>query len=247
MFVMEAPLLCPTPPADTISAEGLRGRVLHLDHDVLILDKPAGLLVHPGPRGQGSLSDFLPDLWFELARPPALAHRLDRDTSGCLVLGRHQKALMKLGRLFSRGLVDKRYWAIVRGVPPADQGRIDLPLLKMLPETGGWRIRPDPAGLPAVTEYRVLGSGDGLSWLELRPLTGRTHQLRIHCASIGTPIVDDPFYGDSGGDSAVPPAGPLQLLARSVTLPLRPDASPITAVAPPPAHMLPALAACGYL
>ena len=95
----------------------MKDRVLHLDHDVLILDKPAGLLVHPGPRGQGSLSDFLPDLWLEMARPPALAHRLDRDTSGCLVLGRHQKALMKLGRLFSRGLVDKVYWAIVRGVP----------------------------------------------------------------------------------------------------------------------------------
>ena len=89
---------------------------------------------------------------------------------------------MKLGRMFSRGLVDKTYWAIVQGVPPAAEGRIDLPLLKVLPETGGWRISPNPAGLPAVTEYRVLGSGSGLSWLELRPLTGRTHQLRIHCA-----------------------------------------------------------------
>jgi RluA family pseudouridine synthase len=243
MSVIEDPTVCPRAPAAAITAEVLKDRVLHLDHDILILDKPAGLLVHPGPRGQGSLSDFLPDLWFEMARPPALAHRLDRDTSGCLVLGRHQKALMKLGRLFSRGLVDKSYWAIVRGVPPAAQGRIDLPLLKVLPETGGWRIRPDPAGLPAVTEYRVLGHGDGLSWLELRPLTGRTHQLRIHYAAIGTPIVDDPFYGNS----AVPPAGPLHLLARSVSLPLRPDAPPITATAPPPSHMLPALAACGYL
>jgi RluA family pseudouridine synthase len=243
MSVIEEPPVCPRAPAAAITADGLKDRVLHLDHDVLILDKPAGLLVHPGPRGQGSLSDFLPGLWFEMARPPALAHRLDRDTSGCLVLGRHQKALMKLGRLFSRGLVDKTYWAIVRGVPPADQGRIDLPLLKVLPEAGGWRIRPDPAGLPAVTEYRVLGQDGGLSWLELRPLTGRTHQLRIHCASIGTPIVGDPFYGDS----AVPPAGPLHLLARSVTLPLRRDAPPITAMAPPPTHMLPALAACGYL
>ena len=131
-----------------ITAEDLRDRVLHLDHDVLILDKPAGLLVHPGPRGQGSLSDFLPDLWFEMASPPALAHRLDRDTSGCLVLGRHQKALMKLGKLFSRGLVDKTYWAIVRGVPPADQGRIDLPLLKVLPETGGWGSDPIRRGCP---------------------------------------------------------------------------------------------------
>jgi RluA family pseudouridine synthase len=247
MSVIEQPSICPETPATAITAASLKDRVLHLDHDVLILDKPAGLLVHPGPHGQGSLSDFLPDLWFEMARPPALAHRLDRDTSGCLVLGRHQKALMKLGRLFSRGLVDKTYWAIVRGTPPADQGRIDLPLLKVLPETGGWRIRPDPAGLPAFTEYRVLGNGGGLSWLELRPLTGRTHQLRIHCASLGTPIVDDPFYGLLGGDSAVPPAGPLHLLARSVTLPLKPDAAPIMATAPPPPHMLPALVACGYL
>ncbi|MGF7211549.1 tRNA pseudouridine32 synthase/23S rRNA pseudouridine746 synthase/23S rRNA pseudouridine1911/1915/1917 synthase [Skermanella aerolata] len=243
MSVIEQPPACPETPTAAITAESLKDRVLHLDHDVLILDKPAGLLVHPGPRGQGSLSDFLPDLWFEMARPPALAHRLDRDTSGCLVLGRHQKALMKLGRLFSRGLADKTYWAVVRGAPPSAEGRIDLPLLKVLPETGGWRIRPDPEGLPAATLYRLLGSGGGLSWLELRPLTGRTHQLRIHCASIGTPIVDDPYYGDS----AVPPAGPLHLLARSITLPLRQDQPPIAAVAPPPAHMLTDLAACGYL
>ncbi|UEM06526.1 RNA pseudouridine synthase [Skermanella rosea] len=226
-----------------MTAEELRARVLHLDHDVLILDKPAGLLVHPGPRGQGSLGDFLPDLWFEMARPPALAHRLDRDTSGCLVLGRHQKALMKLGRLFARGLVGKTYWAVVRGRPPADRGRIDLPLLKVLPETGGWRIRPDPAGLPAVTEYRVIGVAPGMSWLELNPLTGRTHQLRIHCASLGTPILGDPFYGAEAECCA----GPLRLLARSVTLPLHPGVPPISAVAPPPAHMRDDLAACGYL
>ncbi|UEM20504.1 RluA family pseudouridine synthase [Skermanella mucosa] len=226
-----------------MTAEELRARVLHLDHDVLILDKPAGLLVHPGPRGQGSLGDFLPGLWFEMARPPALAHRLDRDTSGCLVLGRHQKALKKLGRLFARGLVGKTYWAVVRGLPPADQGRVDLPLLKVLPETGGWRIRPDPAGLPAATEYRVLGAGAGISWLELKPLTGRTHQLRIHCASLGTPILGDPFYGGEGeGEN-----GPLRLLARSVTLPLHAATPPITAVAPPPPHMRDDLAACGYL
>ena len=103
-----------------------------------------------------------------MARPPALAHRLDRDTSGCLVLGRHQKALMKLGRLFSRGLVDKTYWAVVRGVPPADEGRIDLPLLKVLPETGGWRIRPDPAGFRPSPSTACSASGGGLSWLELR-------------------------------------------------------------------------------
>lgn len=226
-----------------MTAEELRARVLHLDHDVLILDKPAGLLVHPGPRGQCSLGDFLPGLWFEMARPPALAHRLDRDTSGCLVLGRHQKALKKLGRLFARGMVGKTYWAVVRGRPPADRGRIDLPLLKVLPETGGWRIRPDPAGLPAATEYRVLGVAPGMSWLELTPLTGRTHQLRIHCASLGTPILGDPFYG---GDAECC-AGTLRLLARSVTLPLHPGVPPISAVAPPPAHMHDDLAACGYL
>ena len=150
---------------------------------------------------------------------------------------------MKLGKLFSRGLVDKTYWAIVRGVPPADQGRIDLPLLKVLPETGGWRIRPDPAGLPAVTEYRVLGHGGGLSWLELRPLTGRTHELthplRVdRDADRGRSLLWR--FSRTTGRTA-PPAGALGDAAAEA------GCASDHGLAPPPAHMLPALAACGYL
>src|SRR5690242_457982 len=100
MSMIDDPPVFPTAARPAMTAEELRAHVLHREHDVLILDKPAGLLVHPGPKGEGSLGDFLPDLCFEMARPPALAHRLDRDTSGCLVLGRHQKALKRLGRLF---------------------------------------------------------------------------------------------------------------------------------------------------
>ena len=123
---------------------------------MLVLDKPAGFAVHKGPQGGESLEDYFGALRFGLPRAPALAHRLDRDTSGCLVLGRHRKALAELGRLFKSGRIAKTYWALVEGGPAADEGRIDLPLGRK-DATRGWWMKHDPQGQPAVTTWKVLG------------------------------------------------------------------------------------------
>jgi tRNA pseudouridine32 synthase/23S rRNA pseudouridine746 synthase/23S rRNA pseudouridine1911/1915/1917 synthase len=228
-----------------MTPEELRARVLYRDRSLLILDKPAGLAVHPGPKTKDSLERYLGALAFDLPRPPALAHRLDRDTSGCLLLGRHRKTLRRLGRLFAGGRVRKVYWAVVEGAPPAAAGRIDMKLAKVSDPEKGWRIAPDPErGQPAVTDWRVLGRGGGLTWLELEPRTGRTHQIRVHCASgLGCPVLGDPIYGRGPGR---PGDGLLHLHARAVSVPLYPARPPVAAVAPPPPHMLAALRACGY-
>ena len=219
--------------------QGLADRVLYRDGLILVVDKPAGIAVHPGPGGGPDLESVFDALRFGLPHPPALAHRLDRDTSGCLVLGRHPKALRRLGALFSGGLVEKVYWAVVEGRPPEAQGRVETGLRKLTRGTG-WRIVVDPGGQRAVTDYRLLGADRGRAWLELRPRTGRTHQLRIHCAVLGCPVVGDPVYGSRPSGEA------LQLYARSVTLPLYPNRPPLEITAPVPPHMIPALEGLGY-
>ncbi|WP_235907910.1 RluA family pseudouridine synthase [Siccirubricoccus phaeus] len=208
--------------------------VLYQDARLLVLDKPAGLAVHAGPRGGPSLEDWLPTLAAGRRRLPQPAHRLDADTAGCLVLGRTKPALAELGALFAGGQARKTYWAVVRGAP-GESGVIDAPLLKRSTAQEGWRMTVDPAGRPAVTEWRRLGAAPGLAWLELQPRTGRTHQLRAHCAHAGWPILGDARYG--GGP------GPMHLLARAIALPLSP---PVSVAAPVPPHMRAALARCGW-
>ena len=205
---------------------------------MLVLDKPVGLAVHPGPKGGDSLEAHFDQLRFGLPRVPALAHRLDRDTAGCLVLGRHRKALQKLGSLFKGGRIAKTYWAVVEGEPAAEAGTIDLPLGRR-DATRGWWMQVDPAGQGAVTDWRVLGRDGGLSWLELRPRTGRTHQIRVHCAAQGWPLLGDGIYGTRGG------VEPLHLLARALSVPLYAGRPPVTVEAPVPAHMVAALARLG--
>jgi tRNA pseudouridine32 synthase/23S rRNA pseudouridine746 synthase len=217
----------------------LASRVLYRDGLVLVIDKPAGIAVHAGPGGGPNLEEGFDALRFGLPRPPALAHRLDRDTSGCLVLGRHPKALRRLGALFAAGRVEKTYWAVVAGMPPKPQGQIETGLRKLV-RRNGWRIIVDPEGQRAVTRYRVRGAAGGRAWLELQPLTGRTHQIRVHCAALGCPVAGDAVYGD-----AMPGETPL-LHARRIALPLYPARAPIEVSAPVPPHMLAALAALGY-
>jgi tRNA pseudouridine32 synthase/23S rRNA pseudouridine746 synthase/23S rRNA pseudouridine1911/1915/1917 synthase len=217
----------------------LTKRVLYRDGLVLVIDKPAGIAVHAGPGGGPDLESGFDALRFGLPHPPALAHRLDRDTSGCLVLGRHPKALRRLGALFAAGKVEKTYWAVVAGRSPDDQGRIETGLAKVT-KAGGWKMAVDPNGKRAVTDYRVLGASDGLAWLELRPQTGRTHQIRVHCAELGSPVLGDPVYGNA------PSRGPALLHARAVSLPLYPARPPIAVAAPVPPHMLATLCRFGY-
>ncbi|MDF2096079.1 RluA family pseudouridine synthase [Aquibaculum arenosum] len=221
----------------------LSKRLLYRDGLLLVIDKPAGIAVHAGPSGGLSLEAGFDALRFGLPRPPALAHRLDRDTSGCLALGRHPKALRKLAALFREGRVEKVYWALVMGAPPEPEGQLDRALEKMSSREVGWRMRPaDKGGLQASTRWRTLGSGGGLSWLELRPLTGRTHQIRVHCAALGCPILGDPVYATTR-----PPAGlRLHLRARSLRLPLYRSKEPVAVTAPLPDDMAATLAARGF-
>ncbi len=216
-------------------------RLLYRDDNVLIIDKPAGLAVHPGGTGVAHLGPYLETLRFDQPEAPKLAHRLDRGTSGCLVLGRHREALQQLGRLFASGRIDKTYWALTLGVPSDESGLIDKPLLKVDPRRG--RMIVDPAGQEARSEWHVLGRHGDVAWLELRPLTGRSHQLRAHLAEIGCPILGDRLYGTGTADRRSPE---LCLLARRISLPFYWQQPPITTEAPPPSHMLEGLAACGH-
>jgi tRNA pseudouridine32 synthase/23S rRNA pseudouridine746 synthase len=229
-----------------MTPEDLVARLLHRDGLMLVVDKPAGIPVHRGPKGGDNLEAYFDALRFGLPRSPALAHRLDRDTSGCLVLGRHRKALQRLMQLFKQGRVEKTYWAVVDGSPSADEGEIDLALGRLDADRGWW-MKVDPLGLPSQTRWRVLGRGTALqgkpvAFVELEPLTGRTHQLRVHSAAMGWPILGDAVYG-SGKAQGAPP---LHLHARRVLVPIDKHKAPTTVEAPVPEHMKSALRACGW-
>lgn len=227
-----------------MTPEEIGSRLLYRDGLMLIINKPAGLAVHRGPKGQKSgpsIEDYFDTLRFGLPRMPALAHRLDKETSGCLVLGRHRKALADLNLLFRNGKVSKTYWAVVEGGPQADEGRIDMPLGR-LDDTRGWWMKHDPAGLPSATTWKAMGRGNGLTWLALEPLTGRTHQLRVHCCESGFPILGDNIYGSAprvGGSG-------MHLHAREVVVPLYRNKPPVKVTAPVPPHMKERLKACGW-
>ena len=218
----------------------LGARVLHRDGLMLVIDKPAGIPVHAGSGGGDNLEKYFAALRYGLPRDPALAHRLDRDTSGCLVLGRHRKALAKLGRLFAQGLVRKTYWAIVSGAPEVQSGRCEARLAKKNAQRG-WHMMVSDDGQESITEWRVRGRGGAVAWLECTPLTGRTHQIRVHMAHLGHPIIGDSLYGADGAMNLA-----LQLHARSVSIPLYPKRPAIEVTAPPPAHMHPLLESCGW-
>jgi len=207
--------------------------ILFRDSRFVVLNKPAGLKVHAGPGGGPSVEDCFPAL--SLRRDgPWLAHRLDADTAGCLVIALRRSALLAAQAAFATGQARKTYWAVVQGNLSTPSGAISLPLSRHTTKAG-WRMRADASGQAAITDWQVLGEADGLTWLELTPHTGRTHQLRVHCAAMGCPILGDGLYGAK--------TDAMHLLARSIVLDLAP---PLGAVAPPPVFMHAALMACGW-
>ena len=175
-------------------------RVLHIDGEAIVIDKPAGLAVHPGARTRESLEDYLHHLRFGFRRLPQPVHRLDRDTSGCLLLARNPKAHKAFQRAFEEKRVEKAYVAVLDGVPEAESGTVDMALGKVSTAAEGWRMVPDATGKHAVTHWRVVTVLDGRALVLFTPETGRTHQIRIHAASgIGVPIAGDPVYGRGRG------------------------------------------------
>ena len=233
-------------PVSSKDARALQAAVLYKDEDMLAIDKPAGLAVQGGSKLDRHLDAMLDVLQFDAAERPRLVHRLDRDTSGVLLLARNARSAATLAEAFRAKTCRKTYWAIVVGIPKIRQGKIDLPLAK-LPGRAGERVVPDEEGKSAVTTYRVLDhAGKKAAWLELSPLTGRTHQLRAHCAALGTPILGDGKYGGASAHLNLGSTGKrLHLLARAIEI-RAPSGRTIVVTAPMPAHMTAAFEALGF-
>ena len=202
-------------------------QVIFLDGEALVIDKPAGLPVDRPRDGAISLENHLSALTFGFRRWPQAVHRLDRDTSGCLLLSRNPKAHARFQQAFEQGLVSKRYLAILDGVPLGQAGTIDLPLAKVSSADAGWRMTGDARGKAARTDWRLIAEKDGRALVEFRPATGRTHQIRVHALEgLGIAVTGDPVYGTAH------PAG-MMLHAAALSVP-RPGKADVAAEAPWP-------------
>lgn len=205
----------------------LEARLLFIDAEAIVLDKPAGLPVDAPKRGGDSLAARLDELKLGFQRPPSPVHRIDRDTSGCLLLARNPKARARFGAAFEAGTVEKVYLAVVEG-EVTGEGTIDLPLVKTSSREQGWRMVADDKGKPARTRWRALATRGGRTLVEFRPETGRTHQIRAHARhGLDAPIAGDPVYG-RGGE-------PLLLHASRLVVP-RLNKPAIDVTAPLPGH-----------
>ncbi|HLW29169.1 MAG TPA: RluA family pseudouridine synthase [Kiloniellales bacterium] len=228
--------------------EELQGRVLFRDEWVIALDKPAGLAVQGGTRTSRHLDGMLDALRFDAGERPRLVHRLDRDTAGVLLLARSAEAARRLGESFRTDQPRKIYWALVAGVPEKLRGVIDAPLGKEASPGGEKMTSSAPDARPALTRWtKVAQQGKHASWLALRPMTGRTHQLRAHCLAMGHPILGDGKYG---GRAAFPERLDLPkqlfLLAREIALPHPEDGMTLRVEAPLPSHFRSAFDLLGF-
>ncbi|MGC6471680.1 MAG: RluA family pseudouridine synthase [Parvibaculales bacterium] len=202
----------------------IRDAVIHKDEDILVLNKPSGLAVQGGSKTRHHVDGLLDELVFEASERPRLVHRLDRDTSGVLILGRSRNAASFLTKMFAERRTRKIYWALTHGVPRPEQGDINLPLVKRAAADGQERVRPsrdgEKGGLKAVTRFAVMQrAGQDFAWVSFMPLTGRTHQIRAHALAIGHPLVGDPKYTDETIETGRGLAAKLHLHAHSLEVP----------------------------
>lgn len=257
----EAPAAGRLPALDPATQQALEGMILYRDAQLIVLGKPVGLPVQGGPGIVRHLDAWLDGLRFGSEHRPRLVHRLDRDTTGVLVIARTPGVAAKLAAAFRGRMVRKTYWAVVSGRPLPEAGRIDQPLVRRKGEGRGHGARTalaepdDTEAARAITDYRTLDhAARKLAWLELTPLTGRTHQLRVHCAAIGAPILGDAAYGEQrntdarGWRNTALVAGLSEMLhlhARRLVLP-HPEGGMLEVEADLPPHMAETFATLGF-
>lgn len=210
--------------------------VIFENQDLVVLNKPAGLLMHDDQKGDTTLADWLvvnfPEVSSVGDKPterPGIVHRLDKDTSGVLLVPRNQHYFEYLKSLFATGRVKKTYWAIVQGVPKKKEGTIEAPI-SLKPGTTKRTVHGGKMTKPAVTHYKVIKELTGTSLIEVAPKTGRTHQIRVHLASIGHPILGDRLYGPKKNLEGVPRQ---MLHAHSIELEIEPGHAMQFSVDPP--------------
>jgi len=220
--------------------------VIYSDSAALVLNKPPGLATQGGTGTTEHVDHLLDALWFEAEGRPKLVHRLDKDTSGVLLVARNSRAAAHFAKAFSSRTARKVYWALVMGVPAIEDGMIELPIAKQ-PGTGGEKMYVDEKeGAPARTRYRVIEeAGSTCAWLELQPFTGRTHQLRVHLAAIGHPIVGDGKYGGRDAFLTGTISRKMHLHARRIRVD-HPESGQIDVTADLPEHIAESFANIGF-
>ena len=233
-------------PLSEDQAAFARDMVIHRDAQALVLDKPPGLATQGGTKTTEHVDGLLDALQFEAEGRPKLVHRLDKDTSGALLVARTARAAAFFAKAFSGRSAKKVYWALIVGVPSIEDGMIELPIAKQ-PGTGGEKMHVDEEnGLPSRSRYRVIErAGNRAAWVELQPFTGRTHQLRVHMAAIGHPIVGDGKYGGPAAFLTGGVSRKMHLHARNIQVD-HPDGGKIDVTAPPPHHFAESLAMLGF-
>ncbi len=240
------PVPAERPPLSPEQIEYAQSLVIHRDQHALVINKPPGLATQGGSGITTHVDGLLDALQFDAASRPRLVHRLDKDTSGVLLLARTARAAAFFAKAFASRDARKSYWALTLGVPDVYAGDIDAPLAKQ-PGTGGEKMHVDPeTGLKARTRYRMIDkAADRAAWIEFMPLTGRTHQIRVHAAAIGHPIVGDAKYGGKEAFLTGGISRKLHLHARRLRIDL-PDGGKLDVTADLPGHIADSFRMLGF-